>query len=108
MVQNRVASRRTRWALVMGGLMIGASVASADPLDFLAANVQPSPLFDVDAGAAGEWTMPGAFTTFFDGTATAGANLFFIDPSGFTSLMVYRPTGRFTMKACCISAGGTT
>jgi hypothetical protein len=92
MFAKRRHATQGRTALAIGAVSLAAILAAAvpafaDPMDFLAGNVQAGPLFDADAGANGEWTMPASLTEgqFTGGTVSAGANFYFIDP--FSMLM---------------------
>jgi hypothetical protein len=100
-IRRRTTHRRI--ALSVGAVLVLAVSANADPLNFLAANAQPTPIFDASAGLSGEWTIPGA--TFFDGSAIAGPDIFFIDPSGFTAGGTIAWTGNGLDQD--LSAGGT-
>jgi len=83
MKHNRTTAQHTAVVCVIGAAAWIAAAAHADPVNFIAANVQQSPIFDATAGANGQWTIPGA--TFFDGTVSAGANLFYIEPSSVSA-----------------------
>lgn len=88
---------RGRTGLQIGVVSIGAALAmavsaSAAPVDFFAGNVQASSLFDADAGANGQWSMPGGAPSgaFSGGTISAGVDFYFTDPfSALTDDLVW-------------------
>jgi hypothetical protein len=93
MVEMTRHAARGQSALLIGAVSIGAVLitavaASAAPLNVLAGNVQPTAIFDADAGANGQWAMPGGAPNgaFTGGTVVDDiGNVFFVDP--FSMLM---------------------